>query len=85
MSIMDDDGALLTERPERSPWAPGHRGEPTSDDRQARYDLYEDVIVQLRFDGSLSKAQQHALCQRIWDAARTHTLGLGLCGSRPSS
>jgi hypothetical protein len=34
------------------------------------YDLYEDVIVKLRFDGALTKAQQHEQCQRIWDAAR---------------
>ena len=82
MSIMDDDGALLTER---SPWSRHPQPASTSDERQARYDLYEDVIVKLRFDGSLSKAEQHAQCQRIWDAARTSTLGLGLCGSRPSS
>lgn len=68
-----------------SPWGRHPAPQATDDERQGRYDLYEDVIVQLRFDGSLSKAQQHALCQRIWDAARTHTLGLGLCGSRPSS
>ena len=68
-----------------SPWSRHPQPAATDDERQQRYDLYEDVIVQLRFNGDLTKAQQHACCQRIWDAARTHTLGLGLCGSRPSS
>lgn len=68
-----------------SAWGRHPAPQATEDERQARYDLYEDVIVKLRFDGTLTKAAQHALCQSIWDAARTSTLGLGLCGSRPSS
>jgi len=69
-----------------SPWSRHPQPEPTDDERQARYDLYEDVIVALRFDGTLTKAAQHACCQRIWEAARAATLGLHLpCGSRPSS
>jgi hypothetical protein len=59
-----------------SPWAPGHRGEAALSAREEQYDLYEDVIVKLRFDGALTKAQQHAQCQRIWDAARSFTLSM---------
>ena len=59
-----------------SPWAPAHRSEPAQSAREAQYDLYEDVIVKLRFDGELSKKEQHALCQRIWDAARSFTLSM---------
>lgn len=61
-----------------SPWAPGHRGEQALSGREGRYDLYEDVIVKLRFDGDLTKQEQHAQCQRIWDAARAATLALHL-------
>jgi hypothetical protein len=69
-----------------SPWSPAHRGEAAQSARHERYDLYEDVIVKLRFDGDLSKAQQHAQCQRIWDAARSFTLSMvGPCGTSPSS
>jgi hypothetical protein len=28
------------------------------------------VIVKLRFDSTLTKGEQFAQCQRIWDAAR---------------
>lgn len=66
-----------------SPWGRHPAPQATDDERQGRYDLYEDVIVQLRFDGTLTKAQQHACCQRIWDAARTATLGLGLPCMKP--
>lgn len=59
-----------------SPWSPAHRSEPAQSARHERYDLYEDVIVKLRFDGALTKAQQHEQCQRIWDAARSFTLSM---------
>jgi hypothetical protein len=59
-----------------SPWAPAHKGEPAQSAREAQYDLYEDVIVKLRFDGDLTKRQQHEQCQRIWDAARSFTLSM---------
>lgn len=51
-----------------SRWASGRRYRQRMSSA-ARYDLYEDVIVKLRFDGALTKAQQHEQCQRIWDAA----------------
>jgi hypothetical protein len=68
-----------------SGWSRYPQPQATDDARQARYDLYEDVIVKLRFDGSLTKAEQHAQCQRVWDAARSNTLGLGLPCEKPSS
>jgi len=77
---------VITSDETASPWAPGHKGEAALSAREERYDLYEDVIVKLRFDGDLSKAQQHAQCQRIWDAARSFTLSMVQpCGPSPSS
>jgi hypothetical protein len=59
-----------------SPWGKHPQPEQPQSAREAQYDLYEDVIVKLRFDGDLTKRQQHEQCQRIWDAARSFTLSM---------
>lgn len=42
----------------------------TDDEIGKQYDLYEDVIVKIRFGGSVTKAQQHQQLARIAAAER---------------
>lgn len=42
----------------------------TNDEIGKQYDLYEDVIVKIRFGGPVTKAQQHQQLARIAAAER---------------